>query len=326
MLTHSHVLANTFGGFRNMATLIQDEQLKPGPRYNEAISTKARVVLSDVDNTILPNESLGLPTQRVTQAFHEAGGKVPTGLATARQPQKFAYLAKYLKLTGKSILSNGAQIFDGKQGVMVVERPLRIETAMDITRALQANRVDHWIQDEGVDHRWIPQGRISRRAKATSEGLGLYRRLQDVLDPKKGFTEVPSYIPNKPFIIVAHKVDAATAAYIEEMVKGYKDERITAFIAHEHKNDDHLTLEVFIADKKANKKEALLEVEEMEKIALEEFLVIGDGHNDKVLVETAGLGVAMGNAVESVKQVAVFIAPDLEHDGAAVAIEELVLS
>lgn len=312
--------------FKNLTSLLQDEQLKPGPRYHENMSSKASVVLSDVDNTIVPNESLGLPTQRVTLAFHEAGKRVPTGLATARQPQKFAYLAKHLKLTGKSILSNGAQIFDGKQGVMVVERPLRLETTIDITRALQASRIDHWIQDEGVDHRWIPQGRISRRAKATSEGLGLYRRLQDVLDPKKGFTEVPSYIPSKPFIIVAHKVDAAAAAYIEEMVRGYKDGRITAFIAHEHKNEDGLTFDVFIADKKANKQDALLEIEEMEKISLEEFLVMGDGHNDKVLIEHAGLGVAMGNAVESVKLVAVFIAPDLEHDGAAIAIEELVLS
>lgn len=309
-----------------MANPIQNGQLKPGPRYNEGTVTRARVVLSDVDNTILPNGSLGLPTQRVTRAFHAAGEKVPTGLATARQPQKVAYLARHLKLTGKSILSNGAQIFDGKQGVMIVERPLRLETAMDITRTLQANRVDHWIQDEGIDHRWIPRGKIARQAKVTSEGLGLYRRLQDVLDPKQGFTDVPSYTPNKPFIIVAHKVDAAAAAHIEEIVRGYKDEGITAFIAHEHKDEDGLTFDVFIADKRANKKEALLEVEEMEKVALAEFLVMGDGHNDKVLIEHAGLGVAMGNAVEPVKLVAVFIAPDLEHDGAAVAIEELALS
>ena len=309
-----------------MTNPLQDEQLKPGPRYRQNMSAKARAVLSDVDNTILPDESLDLPTPRVTRAFHEAGKKVPTGLATARQPQKFTYLARHLQLTGKSILSNGAQIFDGKQGVMVVERPLRLETTMDITRALQASRIDHWIQDAGIDYRWIPQGRIARQAKATSEGLGLYRRPQDVLDPKKGFTDVPGYLPDKPFIIVAHKVDAAAAAYIEDMVRGYKDERITAFIAHEHKNADGVTFDVFIADKRANKLEALLEVEEMEKISLEEFLVMGDGHNDKVLIENAGLGVAMGNAVEPVKSVAVFIAPDLAHDGAAIAIEELVLS
>ncbi len=316
---------NTLEVLENMATPLETGHLIPGPRYKEQMNIEARIVLSDVDNTIVPNESLGLPTPRVTQVFHEAGEKVPTGLATARQPQKFEYLAKHLKLTGKSILSNGAQIFDGKEGLMVVEKPLQIKTAMDIVRALQANGVDHWIQDGGVDHRWVPQGKVARQAKAASEGLGLYRRPQDVLYPKRGFTEVPGYIPDKPFIIVAHEVDATTAASIQEMVKGQRDERIIAFIAHEHKHENGSTFEVFIADKKANKRDALFEVEQMEKIPLEEFLTIGDGHNDKVLIESAGLGVAMGNAVELVKQVAVFIAPDREHDGAAIAIEELVL-
>ena len=305
------------------ASVSEHRQLIPGPRYKEHMHLEARLVLSDVDNTLVPNESLGLPTSRVTQVFREAGEKVPTGLATARQPQKFAYLARHLKLTGKSILSNGAQIFDGKEGLMVVERPLQIQTAMEIARALQANGVDHWIQDGGVDHRWIPQGKVARQAKAASEGLGFYRRPQDVLDPKKGFIDVPIYIPEKPFIIVAHNV--ADAARIQEIVKGHKDERITAFIAHEHKHEHGTTFDVFITDKKSNKQEALLEIEQMEKISLEGFLAIGDGHNDKVLIENAGLGVAMGNAVEVVKQVAVFIAPDREHDGAAIALEELVL-
>jgi hydroxymethylpyrimidine pyrophosphatase-like HAD family hydrolase len=308
-----------------MAKLLEDGQLIPGPRYKEQMNTEASVVLSDVDNTILPDGFLGLPTSRVTQAFLEAGEKVPTGLATARQPQKFEYLARHLKLTGKSILSNGAQIFDGKSGLMVVERPLQMKTAMDITRMLQASRIDHWLQDGGVDYRWVPQRKVARLAKAASEGLGLYRRPRDILDPAKGFEEVPGYMPHKPFIIVAHKVDAATAASILEMVKGYKDERTVAFIAHESGDENGSRYEVFIADKKANKRDALFEVEQMVKRPREEFLAIGDSHNDKVFIESAGLGVAMGNAIESVKQVAAFIAPDYEHDGVAIAIEELVL-
>jgi hydroxymethylpyrimidine pyrophosphatase-like HAD family hydrolase len=308
-----------------MTILLESGQLIPGPRYEEQKNTEARVVLSDVDNTILPSESLGLPTSRVTHAFHEVGEKLPTGLATARQPQKFEYLARHLKLTGKSILSNGAQIFDGKDGLMVVERVLRLETAIDIAKALQVNKVDHWIQDGGIDFRWIPQGKVTPKAKATSEGLGLYRRPQDVLNPNKGFTDVPRYIPNKPFIIVAHMVDASIAMSIQEMVKGHKDESIVAFIAHQFKNENSSTFDVFIADKRANKRDALFEIEQMSMISLEDFLAIGDGHNDKVLIENAGLGVAMGNAVELVKQVAAFIAPDCKHDGAAIALEELVL-
>lgn len=300
--------------------------VRPGPRFKEGLSYQARILLSDVDNTILPQESLGLPTPRVTQAFRDGGEKVRTGLATARQPLKFDYLARHLRLTGKSILSNGAQIFDGESGLMVVERHLNVGTAMEIARALQRKKVDHWIQDNGIDHRWVPQGKVARKSKETSEGLGLYKRPRDVLDPTKGFKDVPIYTPQKPFIIVAHNVEAALADDIQDFVRGQKDERVTAFIAHEHKKEDgKSTFDVFIADKQANKLAALREIEEIEKIPLDEFIAIGDGHNDKVLVENVGVGVAVDNAVEPVKQVAVYIAPSIEQDGTAIAIEQLVL-
>jgi HAD superfamily hydrolase (TIGR01484 family) len=308
-----------------MTDFLETGYLLPGPRYQEGKSINVRSILSDVDNTIVSNESLDLPTARVSQAFFQAGERVLTGLATARPFQKFEHLARHLQLTGKSILSNGAQIFDGKKGVMVVERPLGLETVMDIARMLQANGMEHWIQDAGIDHLWVTKGQATRQAKATSEGLGLYRHLQDLLKPEKGFVDVASYVPHKPFIIVVHKVVAADLFRIQEMIKGYKDEKVTAFVAHEHKDEKGSTFDVFITDKKTNKREALLEIEQMEKIPLTEFLTIGDGHNDKVLIESAGVGVAMGNAVDPVKQVAVFIAPDQEHDGAAVALEALVL-
>ncbi len=308
-----------------MTDFLEAGYLLPGPRYQEGKNIEVRSILSDVDNTLVSNESLDVPTARVSQAFCQAGERVLTGLATARPFQKFEHLAQHLQLTGKSILSNGAQIFDGKKGVMVVERLLALETVMDIARMLQANGMEHWIQDAGIDHLWVAKGQATRQAKVTSEGLGLYRHLRDILEPERGFVDVASYVPHKPFIIVVHKVMAADLLRIQEMIKGYKDEKVTAFVAHEHKDEKGSTFDVFITDKKTNKREALLEIEQMEKIPLTEFLTIGDGHNDKVLIESAGVGVAMGNAVDVVKQVAVFIAPDQEHDGAAVALEELVL-
>lgn len=55
-------------------------------------------------------------------------------------------------------------------------------------------------------------------------------------------------------------------------------------------------------------------------------MTVGDNFNDLEMLEYAGIGVAMGNAPESVKAVADWIAPDVEADGAAVAISELLLS
>ena len=57
----------------------------------------------------------------------------------------------------------------------------------------------------------------------------------------------------------------------------------------------------------------------------DETLAIGDGGNDVSMVAWAGLGVAMGNAVAEVRAVADWVAPTVEDDGAAVALERFVL-
>ncbi len=61
-------------------------------------------------------------------------------------------------------------------------------------------------------------------------------------------------------------------------------------------------------------------------IPREQMIAIGDQDNDRSMIEWAGLGVAMGNAIDSVKAIAGFVAPSAEEDGAAVAIEKYVLS
>ena len=54
-------------------------------------------------------------------------------------------------------------------------------------------------------------------------------------------------------------------------------------------------------------------------------MVIGDQDNDADMIAWAGLGVAMGNGSPEVKAIADWVAPSLEEDGAAVAIERFVL-
>ena len=54
-------------------------------------------------------------------------------------------------------------------------------------------------------------------------------------------------------------------------------------------------------------------------------LAIGDSDNDIPMLEAVGFGVAMGNSTPGVMAVAQYNAPPVDADGAAVALEELVL-
>lgn len=54
-------------------------------------------------------------------------------------------------------------------------------------------------------------------------------------------------------------------------------------------------------------------------------MAIGDNFNDLEMLEYAGLGIAMGNAPPQIQAIANWVAPSVEHNGAAAAIEAFIL-
>ena len=61
-------------------------------------------------------------------------------------------------------------------------------------------------------------------------------------------------------------------------------------------------------------------------IPLAQAMAVGDGDNDLDIMGTAGLSVAMGNAIDEVRALADAITDDCDHDGAARAIERYLLN
>jgi Cof subfamily protein (haloacid dehalogenase superfamily) len=60
-------------------------------------------------------------------------------------------------------------------------------------------------------------------------------------------------------------------------------------------------------------------------ISLSEVMAVGDGTNDISLLAKAGLAVAMDNAPDEVKAVADHVAPDVDRNGLAAAVERFLL-
>ncbi len=81
-----------------------------------------------------------------------------------------------------------------------------------------------------------------------------------------------------------------------------------------------------VVPKGVNKGQALAWLAAREGVSPDAVLAIGDQQNDVAMLTWAGNGVAMGNAVDEVKDVADWVAPTLEADGAAVALERFILA
>lgn len=81
-----------------------------------------------------------------------------------------------------------------------------------------------------------------------------------------------------------------------------------------------------IANKEATKGNAIKILADLYGITTDEVLAIGDNNNDIEMVETAGVGVAMGNGTEEIKKRADFVTDNVEHNGFVKAIDRFVWS
>ena len=61
-------------------------------------------------------------------------------------------------------------------------------------------------------------------------------------------------------------------------------------------------------------------------ITMDETAGIGDGENDRAMLEAAGLSIAMGNASEAIREICDFVTDDNEHNGVGKAIRKWCLS
>jgi hypothetical protein len=78
-------------------------------------------------------------------------------------------------------------------------------------------------------------------------------------------------------------------------------------------------------DHKASKAKALARLGEYYGIKQEEIIAVGDGYNDLSMIEYAGLGVAMANAEEAIREKADYITLTNNENGVAHVIEKFIL-
>ena len=87
---------------------------------------------------------------------------------------------------------------------------------------------------------------------------------------------------------------------------------------------EEISLEYYyteITSENVDKWNAIKWLAEKLKIDNKEIMAIGDNINDKMMIENAGLGVAMGNSAPYIKEIADKVVEDNNNDGVAQAIE-----
>ena len=80
-----------------------------------------------------------------------------------------------------------------------------------------------------------------------------------------------------------------------------------------------------LSPKDVHKGVGLVHLCEELQIPINQTIAVGDSHNDKDIMEIAGLAVAMNNAIEEIKAIADEVVADCDHDGVKEAIEKYLI-
>jgi len=146
-----------------------------------------------------------------------------------------------------------------------------------------------------------------------------FGRLDDLVG--RGFSVVPdlcAVLANEDADKILFTVDPSQASSAIAYLRALVGDRATVVQSHAR----FVEVNPLGADKGA----ALQALAAHLGVAREAVMAIGDQGNDATMIAWAGLGVAMANGHADIRAIADWVAPGIEEDGAALAIERFVLS
>lgn len=79
-----------------------------------------------------------------------------------------------------------------------------------------------------------------------------------------------------------------------------------------------------VMNTKANKGNAVRILSESLNIKREDVICVGDNENDRSMIEYAGIGVAMGNAIDSIKKIANYVTYNNDSEGITHVIDKFI--
>ena len=271
-----------------------------------------RLIVVDLDGTLMQKDETVSP--RAQAAFARAREKgIRAVVATGRSMAEGQHGAEAIGADGYMITLAGAQIMDRQTGREIYVRHLPLEQSLAVADIMDASEQTYFQLYSGTDlvstHKAVtriydcelPVG----YAEAAVKKMILVPNLREYLE-KTGK-------PGEKYFILS-KEPGRIEAIRQEMEK-IPD----MFVVRAHPYG------IETMQKNVNKGTALRILREHLGLKKEQVLVMGDSENDLALFAEGGFRVAMGNAYPCLKEQADYIAPRFDEDGAARAIEELLL-
>lgn len=269
-----------------------------------------RLIASDMDGTLF-NSKHEISDRNAAAILAAQKKGVIFALCTGRISQYGALHVNDKGICCPVIGGNGGAIWDDTKKEIISMHPIEAELAMEVDELLHRYGVLYYAfladnivsSDEKINH---PNASWKDGAMTKTYGIPFGGGREKMRNAVKN---------GQPFkFFVARQPDDVHQKLLDELsvIKGL-------YITSAGKNS------IEIMKDGVNKCSGVKELAAMHGIDMKNVMTLGDYNNDMPMIRAAGLGVAMGNALEEVKACADYVTDTNENDGVAKAIEKFVL-
>ncbi len=269
--------------------------------------TDYKLLVLDVDGTLIGHGAY--PSSRVAEAVQKVKERgITVALGTGRASEACYHLLRSLELDGLHIVFDGAAVVEWPSNDLIflqalppraMQRLVELSRQYDLFLEIYAHDF-YFIEKDGdlADH----QRRKLQINSLITDLMSLVGRVKVVKgqllaaneDEKRRADFVTREM--EKFCKIAWSLDPSNGIYFGNAVT-----------------------------RTVSKGGALREVADYLGIDLARTLAIGDSYNDMGIFKVAGTAVAMGHAPDVLKELANWVAPSVDDDGVAVAIEKFML-
>jgi Cof subfamily protein (haloacid dehalogenase superfamily) len=279
-----------------------DLDMNPDARPDRKSEVKYKLMAVDIDGTLLNNQGLITEATRNAIRLGVESGLIFT-ISTGRPIQGVEHFNKMLGLDLPYITYNGSMVVMGKSRDILYEQKMDPADA----KCIYGLGLEYGATVIVWAHNILYVNKLNEDAMLYGKGTR-----QEALLMEEPDRILESGVSKILWIDTVPNIDRAL-----KEVGG----RLSGNVNYHTSNPIYLEF----VDKKASKAIAMEKLGEHFGIRREEMIAVGDGFNDLSMIEYAGLGVAMANAVDEIKDKADYVTLSNEEDGVAHVIRKFVL-